>query len=462
MNTAIPLQQKQTRVAIVGAGPAGLATARALAQLNIPFDLFEQHGDVGGIWNRDHAGTPMYRSAHFISSRKMSGHLGFPMPDDYPDYPSNSQILHYIQRFVRHHHLDEHIHFHTRINRAQPHPQGGWELDIQSAGTATQRSHYGWLVCASGTNWIPNRPSLKGEQDFKGEVMHAVHYNDESQVRGKRVLVVGAGNSGIDIACDAAFCAERALISLRRGYHIVPKHIFGIPADEFGAGARWLPGPIRQRLFGLLLRIVVGDLRRLGLQQPDHPVLSSHPILNAQVLHYLQHGDLQARQDIARLRGHTVFFRDGKRDDVDLIILATGYRWHLPYLDSALFNWHHDRPQTYLKVFHPDQPQLFLNGFIETDGGAYGLFDEMAYVIARSIQTQRDDSSAAQKLQRLLRQPEPDLSGAIRYINSPRHTGYTSSKVYRKALRALQKEMGWTPNAEVFYGTPQRTIKRKQ
>lgn len=454
MNTPLPSTPTPERVAIVGAGPAGLATARALQKLNIPFDVFEQHGEPGGIWNRSHPGTPMYRSAHFISSRKMSGHLGFPMPDNYPDYPSNSQILAYIKSFAVHYKLDAHIRFHTRVLHAEPSSSGGWELDVQTANEAPQRRHYGWLVCASGTNWTPNRPLLAGEEEFTGEIMHAVDYNDESQVRDQRVLVVGAGNSGVDIACDAAFSAKRALISMRRGYHFVPKHIFGIPADEFGEGSRWLPGPIRQRLFGLLLRIVVGDLTRLGLQKPDHPVLSSHPILNAQILHYLQHGDLEARVNIDRVSGQTVFFRDGRQDDVDIIILATGYHWHLPYLHKSRFTWQHERPQAYLKIFHPDQPRLFLNGFIETDGGAYKLFDEMAYVIARSIQAQRENSQAAQQLQHLLRQPEPDLGGAIHYIHSPRHTGYTNSKVFRKRLRELQKDMGWTPSAEAFYNAP--------
>ena len=435
--------QSHDRVAIIGAGPAGLATARALKQQGIPFTVFEQHDDVGGIWNRAHTRSPMYRSAHFISSRRMSGHMGFPMPEHYPDYPSNQQILAYIQDFARHYDLLPHIRFKRRIEQVQASRNGGWELTYSHAHDAIKQEHFRWVVCANGTNWTPNRPPLPNEEAFTGEIIHSVDYSDESQLRDKRVLVVGAGNSGVDIACDAAFAARQALISLRRGYHFVPKHIFGIPADEFGEQSRWLPGPVRQRLFGILLRLLVGDLQRLGLPKPDHPVMSSHPILNSQILHYLQHGDLTARGNITHLEGNTVTFKDGQQDDIDLIILATGYHWDIPYLPPHLFRWRDRRPQTYLKIFNPEHPSLFLNGFIETDGGAYKLFDDMGHMIAMSIRTQRDHPSAAQKMLRLWQTQEPDLSGAIHYVDSPRHTGYTNSRTFVKAMKKFRKQMHW-------------------
>ncbi|MEM8859587.1 MAG: NAD(P)/FAD-dependent oxidoreductase, partial [Chloroflexota bacterium] len=352
---------KKNQVAIIGAGPSGLATGRILKILGIPFRIFEKHSDVGGIWDRTNEGSPMYRSAHFISSKTMSGHIGFPMPNHYPDYPSNGEILEYIRSFAAEYDLYSHIQFNTLINSIEK-DGDGWV--VQPQGEDAQR--FRWLVCASGTNWFPNRPTLHGEDDFTGEIIHSVDYDDSEKLRDKRVLVVGAGNSGVDIACDAAFAAASAHLSLRRGYHFVPKHLFGLPADVFakktGGGPIWL----EQAIFSLMLRVLNGDLTKLGLQKPDHKVLSSHPILNTQVLHYLQHGDLKAHQDINYLDGNTVYFVDGSSIEADLIILATGYNWHLPYMPDEVFEWHNDRPSLYLNIFSPKQSSLFVNGFIET------------------------------------------------------------------------------------------------
>lgn len=437
------------RVAIIGAGPAGLATARALKALNIPFDIYEKHSDVGGIWNAGNPGSPMYRSAHFISSKTQSGHLGFPMPDDFPDYPHNRQILAYIRHFAERFGLIEHIRFEHKVTAVDKQAEC-WHLQYTNPKGSTETCSYRWLVCANGTNWHPNMPELEGQASFSGHLMHSVDYHHSRQLENKRVLVVGAGNSGVDIACDAAFAADQAFISLRRGYHFVPKHVFGQPADVFGSQSKWLPLKLQQIIFGALLRVLEGDLTRLGLQKPDHKIFSSHPILNTQILHYLQHGDLVAKNDIARLDGNGVVFQDGSRVEVDLVILATGYRWHIPYLPDSALSYQNGRPQTYLKVFSRTEPGLFLNGFIETDGGAYKLFDEMACLIAQAIRDQRLGNEHSKRLAQQLCKPEPELGGNIQYLDSDRHTGYTRSQNYRKAMARFIRDLNWQTPEQVL------------
>ncbi|MEM7800177.1 MAG: NAD(P)-binding domain-containing protein [Chloroflexota bacterium] len=426
------------RVAIIGAGPAGLATGRVLKLLGIPFTIFEKHSGVGGIWDRSNAGSPMYRSAHFISSKTMSGHVGYPMPDHYPDYPSNGQILDYIRSFASAYHLTPHIRFNTAIESVE---RDGETWVIDAAGE--EKEAFRWLVCASGTTWFPNRPALRGEETFNGEIMHSVSYGDSDMLRDKRVLVVGAGNSGVDIACDAAFAAQSAHISLRRGYHFIPKHIFGLPADVFakktGGGPMWL----EQAVFGAMLRVLNGDLTRLGLQKPDHKVMSSHPIMNTQILHYLQHGDLKAHQDINYLDGDTVHFVDGSSLDVDLIILATGYRWHVPYLPEETFQWRNSRPELYLNVFAPAQPSLFVNGFIETNGGAYHLFDDMGYLIGKTIESQYRQLPEAKTIIDTIQEPAPNLSGKIKFVESARHTNYANGETFEHEMKKFRKKFGW-------------------
>lgn len=434
-------QQMQQRVAIIGGGPAGLSTARALKEAGIAFTLFEKHSDVGGIWDIANPGSPMYRTAHFISSRTMSGHRGFPMPQTYPDYPSNAQILAYARSFAAHFSLYDDIRLNTAIRHARPDGEG-WVLTLVADG-AERTERYRWLVCASGTNWQPNRPALAGEADFAGTIRHSVDYHDNASLQGKRVLVVGGGNSGVDIACDAAVMAEQTTISLRRGYHFIPKHIFGQPADVFGAGSEWMPMWLEQWIFGGLLRLLTGDLQRLGLARPDHKIFESHPILNSQLLHYLQHGDVIARPDIDHLDRDGAVFTDGSRVDLDEIILATGYDWSLPYLGSEVFEWQDKRPKTFMKIFNPRHSGLFINGFVETNSGAYKLFDEMALLIVRAVEAQMTDRQAAQRLQACIEGPEPNLGGPVSYVSSARHSGYANIAAYTSAMKQMRRTMGW-------------------
>ncbi|MEP0068169.1 FAD-dependent oxidoreductase [Pyruvatibacter sp.] len=439
----------EDHVAVIGAGAAGLSAARALRTLGIPVTVFEKHSDVGGIWDVNNPGSPMYRSAHFISSKTMSGHKGFPMPDHYPDYPSNGQILDYIRSFADANSLRDDITFNTMVNNVEQH-DNGW-LVTTTGPEGTKTGGYRWLICASGTTWTPNRPTLPGEENFTGEIHHANQYSDAEVLKGKRVLIIGAGNSAVDIACDAAFAADEAHISFRRGYHFVPKHIFGKPADVFGEGSNWMPMKLQQYTFGKLLNLLNGDLSRLGLPKPDHKPLESHPIMNSQLLHYLNHGDVNGHGPIERLEGNRVHFKKGEKIEVDLIILATGYNWSLPYLPDGLLEWENGRPKTFAKIFTPQHKNLFLSGFLEVNGGIYGLMDEMGLAIAKTIETQLNHPKRAAKIDSYINGPEPDMSGNVNYVKSDRHTGYGNKTMFLKVFKDMRKRFGW-PEVDAFYG----------
>ncbi len=421
------------RIAVVGAGPAGLAAARALKDAGLDFTVFERHADVGGLWDPDNPGSPVYDSAHFISSRTMSGFAGHPMPDDYPDYPSGRQILAYIRDFTEQQGLRPFIRFNTAVNAAERTPEG-FRLHLAD-GTTEDFTH---LIAAPGTNWAPNRPELNGH--FSGEIIHASQYRSPELFRGRRVLIVGAGNSGCDIACDAARVADAAFISVRRGYHFIPKHIFGTPADVFAASGPHLPMWLTQRVFGVLLRLLMGDLTRLGLPKPDHRLLESHPILNDQLIHHLRHGDIAARGDVERLDGREVIFRDGRREPIDLIVLATGYDWPVPFIDPGLLDWDGKRPRLWMSVFAPRDERLFIAGMMETNGGAFGFFDEHADLIVRAITAQ---PAVHARLRALIGAGNPDLSGGIRFVASDRHAHYVDADAYRAALKRLRRDLGW-------------------
>lgn len=424
---------RSDRYCIIGAGPSGLATARAFAQANIPFDILERHHDVGGIWDMSKERTPMYESAHFISSRTQSAFDDFPMPDSYPDYPGWRQILDYIRSFAERYGLGEVVELGVEVQRVAPEGDS-WSVTLGSGETRRYRG----VVCAVGHNWDPVLPEYPGH--FEGKAYHSFDYRSPSEFAGKRVLIVGGGNSGCDIACDAAAAASRAYISLRRGYHFLPKHIFGQPTDAFFRSGPHLPAWLAQPLLAGLLRLLVGDLRRYGLPRPDHKVLESHPIVNSQLLHYLAHGDIRARPDVLELRGNSVRFTDGSEEELDVIVYATGYRATIPVLDDSLLPAGAGAEPFFLNVFH-ERANLFAVGLFETDGAAYPIVSKQAALIASLIRAEADAPAAVEWFRRLHAGPPPDLRGGIRYLGSPRHAIYVQYDEYVHYMEKTLKKM---------------------
>ncbi|MFF4579864.1 amino acid permease [Streptomyces sp. NPDC001389] len=434
------------RYCLVGAGPAGLVMARALIAEGVPFDWFERHCDVGGVWDMDNPGSPMYESAHFISSKYTSGFVGYPMPGHYPDYPSWQQVRDYIRGFARTFGLYGHVTLGVAVTGAQPLPGDRWEVCLSTGETRT----YDGLVAAPGVTWHPHTPVLTGADTYTGDLRHSATFRD-AELRGKRVLIVGAGNSGVDIAVDAARRAERAFLSVRRGYRFVPKHVHGLPTDALLAGLLdpprgvSLPGDPAQ-----LVDSLVGDLTRLGLPAPDHDFLTTHPIMNTQVLHHLAHGDLTAKPDVTRLTPTGAVFADGTEEEADVIVLATGYRYLLPFLDPALLTWKDDHPQLYLNIFSRELDSLYVLGFVEFAGGAYARFEEMAQMVLIDIRA-RETGVHRAELTALKKNDQPDLRGGVAYVDSPRHASYVNMAAYVSYLAGLRDRFEWSDPDEQTY-----------
>ncbi|MEV6816035.1 NAD(P)-binding domain-containing protein [Micromonospora sp. NPDC051296] len=451
MPTDIPLVAPSDAhpVVIVGAGPAGLAAARALLTRGIPYIHLERHVDVGGIWDLDNPGTPMYKSAHFISSRDKSGFFDTPMPSHFGDYPSRAQILEYTRGFADTYGLRDRIRFGTAVTRAlQDEATGVWTVS-----TGTEDLTASAMICCTGVTWDPKLPEVPG--DFSGEVRHSVTFVDPDEFAGKRVLIVGLGNSGADIASDAAANADRAFISTRRGYHFVPKHLFGRPADSSEVLPIWL----ERLLYRVFAPIVIGDVRRWGLPRADHRLFESHPLINTQLLHHLQHGDITAKPGIARFGGSGVVFTDGTREELDLVLFATGYNMSIPYLPSEYLEWVGGRPKMYLNAFAA-RPGLFGISYIEVNSSAYTLFDRIAHLVAEHLGDIRSEPARARRLRRIIDTETPDLSGGVRFVGSDRHATYVEVRAYRRALRRLASRMDWDDLEQGRFAGHARSVAR--
>jgi hypothetical protein len=291
-------------------------------------------------------------------------------------------------------------------------------------------------------------PSYPGT--FTGELLHSAAYWSSESLRGKRVLVIGGGNSGFDIACDAAKVATRAALSVRRGYWVFPKHLFGQPVDAFIQQGPHLPHWLGQPLLVGILRMAVGRQDRFGLPTPDHKPLESHPVLNTQVFHYLSHGDLVMRPDVSRFDGEMVHFSDGTAEPFDVVLCATGFRHEVPFLPAdTIPATRSGRPRLVTGAFVPGRNDLFVPGMFETNSGGYMLFDKLAFLVAQTVRD-LDDESRAPRVTRAT-QEEVDLSGGIRFVDSPRTEDYVDATALARRIEALARTLGWAlPTAQAF------------
>jgi len=440
------------RYCIVGAGPGGLVAARAFRLEGAPYDQFERHGDVGGIWDIDNPGSSMYESAHFISSKYTSGFFGYPMPEAFPDYPDHRQILSYVRGFADEFDLKRGVTLDCGVTHATPVGDGakdGWDVTLQTGET---RRYHG-LVCANGVTWHPSLPTYPGLESFAGDVRHTVAHRSADDFKGRRVLVVGAGNSGVDIACDAARAADAAFLSVRRGYRFVPKHVFGVPLDVFLLGQMAPPkGVVLPDDPSKMIDALTGDLTRYGLPAPDHKALESHPILNSQILHHLAHGDVLAKPDIERFTPTGAIFKDGSEERFDLVMFATGYEYRIPYLDEGLFTWSQGHPELYLNIFHRTLEGLSVLGFVEFASAAYQRFDEMAQMLVMDANI-RQTGVGLDEWTAMKANDQPNLRGGMSYVNSPRHANYVEVGTYRRPLAEIRARFGWfDPDAHTYDG----------
>lgn len=423
---------------VIGAGPCGLAAAKNLRMSGVPVTVFDRNGDVGGNWCYGTPSSSVYASAHLISSKTQTEYIDFPMPAGYPAYPSARQVHDYLRQYAEHFQLYEDIRFRTAVERVVP-TASGWEVQIQ--GDSSPQRFRG-LVVANGHHSEPLYPVFAGH--FDGQTLHAHDYKTPDVLRGRRVLVIGAGNSGCDIAVEAAEHAASATLSMRRGYHFLPKFLRGKPIDVCGETLhRWgFPLWVRRIVAGGMLRIAVGPLESYGLPRPDHRLFETHPIVNSQLLYELGHGRVRVKPNVAEFCGANVRFSDGSEEPFDLVVMATGYKLSFPFLDRDLLVDERGRPKLYLNAFHPERDDLFVAGLIQPDTGIWGLADLQCRVMSRYVAGLDRDPNSVAWFKRLKRQAHADLGHGVRYVDSPRHALEVEYYGYRQRLKRILRRFG--------------------
>jgi cation diffusion facilitator CzcD-associated flavoprotein CzcO len=372
------------RLAIVGAGPAGLAALRALTARGFDATAFEQRPCVGGVWalRDDDRPTAAYRSLHLITSRDRTEFGELPMPEGTPDYPSRDAVGRYLEQYAERFDLLDRIRLGEGVRRAER-VGDGWELELASGA----RERVDMLVVANGHNEDAKWPEPPYPGDFHGTQIHALDYADAEAFRDQRVLVVGMGNSAMDIATDISLVAHRTYLSARHGTWVIPKRLLGRPADQIIKPwvAVHVPWRVRQPLSQFLLRVTVGPPERYGLPAPTRGLFQDHPTITDTVLSRISHGELTPKPGLTELAGDRVRFTDGSEERVDAIVWCTGYRVTMPFLDDALTGPDPKELLLYKRIFHLECPTLFFVGLMQSTGSAFPIVERQAQILAEYL-----------------------------------------------------------------------------
>ncbi|MEP6954501.1 MAG: NAD(P)-binding domain-containing protein [Solirubrobacteraceae bacterium] len=421
------------RVAVIGAGSSGIAALKALRDRGIDAVAFEASDRLGGNWvfgNRNGM-SAAYRQLFINTSRDRMEYADYPMPKSLPDFPHHTQIAAYFDDYADHFALREHIRFETPVAHAAREADGTWTLSLPEL----EVEHFDYLVVANGHHWDARwpEPAFPGADTFAGAQIHAHDYRDDDLFRDRDVVVLGMGNSAMDLAVESSYVAHRTYLSARSGVWIVPKYLFGKPVDQYPNDPR-VPFAIRQRIFERMVRIAVGDMKRYGLPEPDHRLGQAHPTVSGRILDRIQHGTITPKPNIARLDGEEVEFADGTRVHADVVVYCTGYKISFPFFDEDFIAAPDNHIELFRRVFRPGLDNLAFVALLQPVGAMMPIAEAQGKWIADHITGRYTLPSAADM--------RADISAdqaalRKRYVASKRHTIQIDQDEY---LHGLDKE----------------------
>ncbi|MEU0098662.1 NAD(P)-binding domain-containing protein [Streptomyces sp. NPDC006267] len=428
------------RTCVIGAGPSGLAASKVLASRNVPFDCFEAGSRIGGLWRygNDNGMSGVYASLHANISKESMSFSSLAMPGSYPVFPHHSKVLAYLEDYAASFGLHRHITLGTEVTSVRPLDDGGWEVVRRPRGgpdAEVTAQRYTAVLVANGHHWAPRLPdpAVPGAEDFEGLAVHSHDYRVPDPYAGRRVLVIGMGNSACEIAAEVSRSAARTFLSARRPAHVFPKMLLGRPADHLAwSPLAGLPRFVKGPAMALLLRLTRGAPAHYGLPRPVRGPLAAHPSTSDELLVQLARGAITPKPGVSSFGRDTAAFTDGSREAVDAVVYATGYSILFPFLDPAVFAAPDGRTELFLRTVPPRLPGLYFMGLAQPAGAAFPLLEPQADWVADLI-TGTVAPPSPQAMERAIDR-ERRRQGRT-YVSSYRHGIEIDVRSYRKALR---------------------------
>jgi hypothetical protein len=371
-----------TRYCVIGAGAAGISALQQLRNAGYQVDCYEKTDRVGGHWHTD------YDALHLITARDQTFFEDFPMPAGYPNFPRRDQVRAYLESYARHHGHYEIIRFNTAVASVTPiatdGPVGaaGWTVTLENG----ERHDYDGVLVSNGHLWDPKIPDIPGE--YTGKQIHSGRYKNTDEIDGSRVLVVGAGNSGCDLAVDAAqHRLDTVDIVIREGIYFQPKAFFGVPRQQMPWLADFSPED-QDFIARILARVTLGEWYNYpGMPQPKaRSIAEGKAVVNDLLLFWIQHGRIAVRPAIERADGKTVHFTDGTSGEYDTILWATGFNASVPFLDESLLERRGGIPLRHAGGIVPKGlEKLYFIGMIAPRGPQIPIYGTQAKLAIRMI-----------------------------------------------------------------------------
>ena len=428
------------RTAIIGAGISGLTAGKMLADYGVDYTCYESSDRIGGNWafGNPNGHSSAYRSLHIDTSKHRLSFKDFPMPEDYPDFPHHTQIKAYLDSYAEAFGLLERIRFQNGVEKATPLDGGGWSLRLQDGST----DEVDLLVVANGHHWDPRMADFPGE--FTGESIHSHHYIDPEtplHLKGKRILVVGLGNSAADISVELSSKSlqNEVTLSTRSSAWIVPKYAYGLPADKYYVTSPHLPLKW-QRWMVQKMQFMTGSNPELyGLPKPNHKFFEAHPTQSVELPLRLGSGDITPKGNLARLDGETVHFEDGTSADFDVIVYATGYNITFPFFDEDVISAPGNAIRLFKRMFLPERRDTVFVGFAQATPTLFPFVEAQTRLLAAYAVGAYAPPSAAE-MERVIDEDNAKYMGHV--LDRPRHTQQLDYFVYEHDLRTKEIPAG--------------------
>jgi dimethylaniline monooxygenase (N-oxide forming) len=420
--------ERQPTVCVIGAGSSGLTAVKALKDNAIPFDCFEKSSRVGGLWVYDNPNglSGAYRGLNSNAPKGLMRYAEYPLPKDLPGYPSHWDFAEYFQNYAQHFGLLEHITFNTSVEHVRQLPDDSMEVTLCDGS----RRCYDCVIVANGHHWSPRWPEPAFPGEFSGTQMHSHTYRTPEIAAGKHVVVVGMGNSAMDICSEISVLAERTYLSARSGVHILPKYILGRAAPAWIY--RLFSFRLGQHALALTTRLTEGRPQDFGLPAPTHRPGQTHPSGSDQIFTALRRGRITPKPNIAELHANSVTFTDGSTVDADLVIYCTGYNVEFPFFEPSYISAPDNEIGLFKQVFHPDQPRVFFVGLLQPLGSVQPIAELQSQWIAEHL-----TGRYALPDQAAMRQSIDDDNRwrAKRFVKSARNTIEIDHFVYTRKVR---------------------------
>lgn len=430
----------RVRVCVIGAGCSGLVSIKALREVGHDVQAFDLASAVGGLWvhDSDSGRSSAYDSLRIDTSRLAMQFRDFPMPEEVGDFATHAQVAAYFGSYARHFDLLRSIAFRTEVEKVTPEGQGyRVHLHHVDTGQRRQQEFDAVLVC-TGHHHTPAYPEPMPEGRFDGIVLHSHVYRNPDRpapLRGRRVIVVGFGNSAVDIACELAQTERPAevVLSVRRGAWVLPRYLFGRPIDQGRLLPQWLPGRLRRWISTMAMVRIRGKMTDYGLPEPDHLVGEAHPTLSDDLPELVRRGVISVRPPIHRFAGRTAYFADGSQWEADAVLYCTGYHVSFPFFDADYVSAPGNDLPLFRRVFHPVHRRLFFVGLAQPLGAIMPISELQARWIAAYLSGSYHLPPQGELERDMLRER---AAHARRYVTSRRHTMQIDPAGYTRALEA--------------------------